>query len=580
MKKEADVKLKELRQKYQAAKEKQGIREKEDDELIEKLNDEINTLLDVQAKRLAQRARVQWIEKGERNNKYFLNLIKHNQQKQEFKSIFNDEGNEIWEQGEIKKEIHKFYSELYSRQANDESNVDDHPMEVTDEENSGLTKPITMEELTKTLRESKGTTPGPDGIPNDVYKQIWDIAGQVVLDAWEHSLRIGHLSVSQSESVICLLDKKGKDRRYVGNLRPITLSNCDLKLITKTYTSRVNTILNRILVQNQTAYLPNRQVHDGLRLIDMYKDHFKDQEEAAYLISLDAKKAYDSVSHEYIKSTIIGYGFHKDFVKVFETLYCNISTRVLVNGSTTEPIAIGRGVKQGDALSCSLFILLMDTVIRKMNANRNIRKVMMNGSELTNTIAYADDLAVIATRGEDISHVFSTYEEFSKKSGLYLNADKTEILNLKRYEANEVIKIKVYNEEIELQTVKEVKICGKTYSMDPTTEHKENVAKQICKVEKQVKQWEKRNLTTEGRIIISKTFGISQVVYNMQSTFFEPKDIKEIEKIVYKFIWKGPDKIKRKIIQGGYADGGLKGPNIEALDKTLKLKQVLRASNL
>jgi hypothetical protein len=58
----------------------------------------------------------------------------------------------------------------------------------------------------------------------------------------------------------------------------------------------------------------------------------------------------------------------------------------------------------------------------------------------------------------------------------------------------------------------------------------------------------------------------------MQNTYLDSKMIKEIESIVYKYIWKGPDKIKREIIQKDYIEGGLKGPNIEALDKTLKLK--------
>jgi hypothetical protein len=64
----------------------------------------------------------------------------------------------------------------------------------------------------------------------------------------------------------------------------------------------------------------------------------------------------------------------------------------------------------------------------------------------------------------------------------------------------------------------------------------------------------------------------------MQNTFFPDNDLKEIERLVYKFIWNGPDKIKRSILQKDYKDGGLKSPNVFELDRTLKLKQMLRAS--
>jgi hypothetical protein len=93
----------------------------------------------------------------------------------------------------------------------------------------------------------------------------------------------------------------------------------------------------------------------------------------------------------------------------------------------------------------------------------------------------------------------------------------------------------------------------------------------------QLKQWSKRKLSSEGKIIIAKTFGLSQIIYHLQNTTYEPKHLKEIENIVYKFIWNGPDKIKREIIKKDFNQGGLKGPDILSLDKTLKLKQVLRA---
>jgi len=94
----------------------------------------------------------------------------------------------------------------------------------------------------------------------------------------------------------------------------------------------------------------------------------------------------------------------------------------------------------------------------------------------------------------------------------------------------------------------------------------------------QLKAWERPNLSVEGRILVAQTFGISQIIYQMQNTYLEPNHIKEIEGIIYKYIWKGPDKIKRTIIQKDSCEGGLKGPNIEILDKTLKMKQVFRGS--
>ncbi len=89
MKKEISKKLEDLRNNFQVAVEKLNkVTCKEDRAKLfedsESINLEISATLEEQAKRLAQRAKVQWIEKGERSNKYFLNLIKNNQQRQLF----------------------------------------------------------------------------------------------------------------------------------------------------------------------------------------------------------------------------------------------------------------------------------------------------------------------------------------------------------------------------------------------------------------------------------------------------------------------------------------------------------------
>ncbi len=534
------------------------------------------------SKHLAQRARIQWIEKGEKNNKYFMNLLKYNERKERINALVIN-GNETSNQDEIKAEIHRFYNELYSKQDNaSEDDMDRYlgyvSKDVSGEDNTELTKEITLNELTITMKDCKGTTPGPDGISTLIYKVIWDVAGPIILDAWNYSITIGSLSPSQKVSAICLLTKKGKDKRHVGNLRPITLSNCDLKFITKLYTKRINNILAKIININQSAYIPGRQVHDGLRLIDEVKRHCSNKQ-SGYLVSLDAKKAYDSVSHKFIEKTLTNFGFSDGFVHIFNTLYNDITTKVLVNGFQTENIHIGRGVKQGDALSCSLFILLMETLIRNLERNDCIKNMHLNGIKLKKVTAFADDIAIITSDKPSIINALKTYEEFSTVSGLYINPEKTEILNLRKFNANESFHTNIYGNNVTLNTTKEITICGKTFSLDPDIEVSKNIDDKITKLEKQLNMWKKRKLTIEGKILIVKTFAISQTLYTMQNTYYPLSKLKKIETLIYKYIWNGIDRIKRDIIKKHYKDGGLKGPDIFLINQTCHLKQVLRSKD-
>ena len=88
---------------------------------------------------------------------------------------------------------------------------------------------------------------------------------------------------------------------------------------------------------------------------------------------MDARKAFDSVDNEYMQEVLKSYGFGPKFINWVKILNKNLTAEILVNGYTTEKIDFEQSVKQGDALSCSLFILCMDPLIRKVNSDLTIQ---------------------------------------------------------------------------------------------------------------------------------------------------------------------------------------------------------------
>ena len=99
----------------------------------------------------------------------------------------------------------------------------------------------------------------------------------------------------------------------VKNWRPITLSNCDLKLITKCYTRRLTLALEPIISPMQTAYIKGRQITDNLMLILTALELNPD----ITITSLDAEKAFDSVSHTYLLKVLEAHAFPDTFLTCF-----------------------------------------------------------------------------------------------------------------------------------------------------------------------------------------------------------------------------------------------------------------------
>ena len=541
------------------------------------------------------RSKAKWFEYGEKSNKFFLNLLKSRQNQRLIGKISN-QGKVYNGQEEVTIGITNFYKELYNSKDriiadNDNDDYYKHCPKLNNDQAQIMDQELTLENLSEALKSCKDSSPGPDGIPYKIYKTYWDITGPIILKSWHYSKEIGKLAPSHNESVITLLPKEGKDMGDIKNWRPITLSNCDSKIITKALTMKISKVLDSIIDVSQTAYIPGRSVADNLRSNFYLKTICKNKNIDSLLISLDAKKAFDSVDHNYIKETLYAYGFGENFIKTFNLLYKEITSRVLINGYLSEAIKIKRGVKQGDSLSCALFIICIDPLLRNINNSHKIRSIKpdvdlnLKQSKYFKAGAYADDISVVCPDDRlSVQEVFNEYNRLTLRSGLELNADKTEVLRLNTHVTK---KISFYynSQDVEIETVNKIKICGLYYSFDKEIEYNLNVIEKIKKLSIKIKQWIPRHLTMEGKSLIIKTFGLSQLIYNMQSYGFHKKDLKNIESIIFKFIWSsndnqnGIDRIKRSVMKNDYENGGMKITDVECLDKSLKLRQFIRAQN-
>ena len=579
-----------------------ATRDSKDDEDIEKarriepLNIAINTLKsklsNVKTKISETREffnKTKWFEWGEKPNKFFLNLAKSRQNRNLITEIRNGESSHKG-QKDVMEGIRNFYKELYERK-NLNRNLDSRKFyekcpSLSEKNKRSLDQDLTLEELKKALHTCKDSAPGPDGIPYQVYKKLWKITGPILLNAWKYSMITETLTNSHLESVITLLPKEGKDVKDIKNWRPITLSNCDSKIITKAMSIRTAAVLGSIIDTSQTAYVPGRSVTDNLRTNFYYKSMCARKNIASVLISLDAKKAFDSVDHAYIEKTLRIYGFGETYIKMFKVLYKDIRARIMVNGHLSDPIEINRGVKQGDALSCAIFIICIDPLLRNINANQRIKNVQQVHEIEQNfkAAAYADDISIICKSDKvSVQQVFEEYEFLTKLSGLELNADKTEILIL---DNSNSIKYSIrYNDcTFDIGTTSQLKICGLVFSSNIMEEYDQNVISKIRKLEYEIKKWSHRYLTMEGKALIVKTFGLSQLIYNMQTYKFKSEEIQKIERIIFKFLWStteqqnGIDRIRRSIMKNEYEHGGMKITDVECLDRALKLRQYFRAN--
>ena len=78
------------------------------------------------------------------------------------------------------------------------------------------------------------------------------------LDALNLSFTHGQLSNSQCQAMITLIEKKGKDKRFLKNWRPISLINVNDKVASRSLALRVRKVLISLIHSDQTVYLKDR----------------------------------------------------------------------------------------------------------------------------------------------------------------------------------------------------------------------------------------------------------------------------------------------------------------------------------
>ena len=90
--------------------------------------------------------------------------------------------------------------------------------------------------------------------------------------------------------------------------------------------------------------------------------------------------------------------------------------------------------------------------------------------------------------------------------------------------------------------------------------------------------WQRRNLSLEGKIYILRSIGVSKLLYALNVKTIEESDKKEIEKIMWDFLWAGKTfKFSRHICTLPRKLGGLNLVDINILQKVRRINWVIRS---
>ena len=541
------------------------------------LKQKLQLFYERKANGLILRSKARWTEKGEKPTKYFFNLEKRNYIRKKISELELSDGKPSCKEDEILKEIEHFYEKLYTSKGN----IDDNRFEnfvrnlelpkLRDLDKEELEGEITMDECKEVLKSfSSGKSPGEDGFTWEFYNCFFDLLGEDLINCYNAAYKTGEMSISQRRGTITLIPKEDSNLLNLANWRPITLLNLDYKIASKAIAKRIEKVLTLLINPDQTGFIKGRYIGQNVRLLNDILEQTETQNIPGILLQLDFRKAFDTIEWEFIQKTLALFNFGESIQRWISTFYTNPESSVLNNGFCTNSFKLSRGVRQGCPLSPYLFILSVEILACKIRQDKEIEGIRIFKKEIKIS-QFADDTSLLCSSCKSVQRAIEVLNDFGDVSGLRLNPTKTKALWLGPWRD-------IQDEPFEFQWPKDpIRALGIFISYHQKQNERKNFKAKIDKLSTILDLWQSRSLTLFGRSLISKSLGISQLVYSISILDTPPECIKDINSLIFRFIWKKKqDKIKRKVMALDYKNGGLRAPSIEVMVKSLKLAWISR----
>jgi hypothetical protein len=544
------------------------------------LKQELDIFYEEKANGAHIRSRAKWVEEGERSTAYFLGIEKNRQTNNVIDSLKDTKGIVQTNDETILEIAKEYYSNLYKTTKPSQSCIDEYFDNIDEDAQVRLSEAdklkcdgeVTFQECSEVLSKmKKNKSPGLDGLTVEFYSKFWNVLGPILVKVYNESFKNEVLPNTLNKSVMALIFKKG-ERSQISNYRPISLTNVDYKLLAFVLSARLQTVIGSLVSSDQTAYIKNRYLGTNIRLIEDIMEFFDTFERGGLLLGVDFEKAFDSLEWDFLHKTLDWFGFGDSFKKWVSTMYKDPSACVKNNGFVSEDFKITRGIRQGCPVSAILFILCVEILAIKIRVDENIPGFnLINGCRNIKISQYADDTVIFLNNTTELEYLFCVMETFGLVSGLKLSKTKSEgyWLGNCKYRQNTC---RYY----EIKWPGHFKYLGLYLGYNKAFNNKRNWDDKVDKLDQILKKWLKRDLSLLGKIQVIKALALPQLTLSASLLPIPNDVIKNVNDILFRFLWKSRDKVKRTKLINTYENGGLQMIDVQSYFEALKATWVSR----
>lgn len=291
----------------------------------------------------------------------------------------------------------------------------------------------------------KYKSPGLDGIYPIMLQKGWDLIGKHIVNIYKACLNIGYVPNKWQEVKVVFIPKPGKDD-YTSpkSFRPISLTSTLLKGLERLVDRHMKDFIDTTsgIHKSQHAYQQGKSTDTALHeVVSDVEDTFVKKEFAVGAF-MDIAGAFDNLLFDAVTKSAEKLGINSRIIRWIKYMLSHRNITLKLNGQTMT-VRATRGTPQGGVLSPTLWVIVMDSLLRELHQNR------------FKATAYADDVTIVcrgkflSTISDRIQQAVKIVENWCKKVGLTVHPDKSEIVIFtKKINKNGFKNPKIFGKEI------------------------------------------------------------------------------------------------------------------------------------
>ncbi|SCV74847.1 BQ2448_7876 [Microbotryum intermedium] len=223
---------------------------------------------------------------------------------------------------------------------------------------------------------------------------------------------------------IHLIHKRG-DRDQLVNKRPISLINADERIISQAHNQRLAPLLESLIGPTQRGFVPNRWIGTNIAEVQCLMDPGLPGSVpvSGLLAVMDFEKAYDRLSHTYLDAVLRAVGLGPKARQWYRATYANQSASIFLNGWLSAAFDVLSGVRQGDPLAPSLFVLAIEGFACQIRSR--VKGIESPSLQTIRELLFADDACCALHDLSDLEHLDRAIRLYERASASKLSTTTT-----------------------------------------------------------------------------------------------------------------------------------------------------------